>query len=141
EQLIDSVGLTRVVSHPFNTLSTGERMRCLIARALAVEPELLILDEPAAGLDLRARELVLSSIEELLATHRQTLTALIITHHLEELPKATSHVLLLNEGTVAAAGTPGQVLTTEKLSKVYACPVRVKRAGGRYYWYVDHRSA
>ena len=134
-ELIETVRLQRVQKHSFNTLSTGERMRCLVARALAVEPELLILDEPAAGLDLRARELVLSSLDTLMASQRG-LTLVMITHHLEELPRSISNVLLLKEGSVVAQGPPRKVLTGPVLSKAYECSVRVRRLNGAYHGYV-----
>jgi iron complex transport system ATP-binding protein len=95
-----------------------------------------LLDEPTAGLDLLAREQVLATVQRLVdhaADAPDAPTVLMITHHVEELPPATSHVLLLDEGRVAASGTPEQVLRAEVLSKVYRCPLEVLRRGGRYY--------
>ncbi len=135
-ELIDALGLTRVKGHAFGTLSTGERVRCLIARALVVRPKLLILDEPTAGLDLPAREMVMASIDRLLQAHAGQLALLMITHHLEELPQATSTVLLLKDGRAVAAGRPAGVLTGKRLSQAYDCAVQVRRVGGRYHWSV-----
>ena len=141
-QLLDHVGLTHVASHPYATLSSGERVRTLIARALALRPRLLLLDEPTAGLDLLAREQVLATVQRLFESPGVAgggdaggapPTVLFITHHVEELPPATSHVLLLSEGRVAAAGTPEQVLRADVLSRAYRCPLDVRRQGGRYY--------
>jgi iron complex transport system ATP-binding protein len=113
-------------------------VRTLIARALALRPRLLLLDEPTAGLDLLAREQVLATVERLMQPagseeQHTPPTVLMITHHVEELPPATSHVLLLSEGAVAASGTPEQVLRADVLSRVYRCPLEVRRQGGRFY--------
>ena len=136
-QLLAHVGLSHVASHPYSTLSSGERVRTLIARALAMRPRLLLLDEPTAGLDLLAREQVLATVQRLFepatAPEGPPPTVLLITHHVEELPPATSHVLLLSQGRVAASGTPEQVLRADVLSPVYGCPLEVRRQGGRFY--------
>ena len=132
-QVLDRVGLHRVADHRYTTLSNGERMRCLIARALAVQPTLLLLDEPTAGLDLLAREQVLAAVQGLFETDQLAPTVILITHHLEELPPVMSNVLLLDDGRVGAVGGPGQVLSAETLSKVYNCPMQISRSGGRYY--------
>ena len=132
-EVLDRVGMHHVASHRFTTLSNGERMRCLIARAMVVRPRLLMLDEPTAGLDLLAREQVLATVQALFDAPEPPPTVLFITHHLEELPPATSKVLLLADGKVAAQGAPATVLTEAALSPVYGCPMRVTREGGRYY--------
>lgn len=133
DDVLDRVGLHQVAAHRFNTLSNGERMRCLIARALVVRPSLLLLDEPTAGLDLLAREQVLATIQALFESDEPAPTVVFITHHLEELPPATSNVLLLNDGRSAAQGAPDDVLTSEVLSPVYGCPMQVTRSAGRHY--------
>jgi iron complex transport system ATP-binding protein len=136
-QMLDRVGLHPVASHRYMTLSSGERMRCLIARALVVRPQLLMLDEPTMGLDFLAREQVLAAVQNLMSGRQADRpTVLMITHHLEELPPMTSQVLLLDEGRAAARGTPEEVLRSEVLSPVYRCPMEVSRLGGRYYAHV-----
>src|SRR5579859_947202 len=87
-EVLDRVGLHHVATHRYTTLSNGERMRCLIARALVVRPRLLLLDEPTAGLDLLAREQVLATIQALFEAGDSPPTVVFITHHLEELPPA-----------------------------------------------------
>ncbi|AGA26843.1 ABC-type molybdenum transport system, ATPase component/photorepair protein PhrA [Singulisphaera acidiphila DSM 18658] len=133
ERLLGVVGLRSVMGHPYRTLSNGERIRCLIARALVRKPRLLLLDEPTAGLDLLAREQVLATIESLFRSGDERPTVVLITHHLEELPPAVSRVMVLDEGKVAAEGTPEEVLTSELLSAVYRCPLDVVQSNGRYY--------
>jgi iron complex transport system ATP-binding protein len=136
-QLLEQVGLHDVIDHPYSTLSSGERVRSLIARAIVRRPKLLILDEPTAGLDLLAREQVLATVQGLFDRAARTgetpPTVVMITHHVEELPPATSHVLLLQEGRAVAEGPPRDVLTGPTLSRVYGCPVEVTRNNGRYY--------
>ncbi|WP_254053944.1 ABC transporter ATP-binding protein [Singulisphaera sp. GP187] len=133
ERLLGVVGLRSVSRHPYQTLSNGERIRCLIARALVRKPRLLLLDEPTAGLDLLAREQVLATIESLFRAGEDPPTVVLITHHLEELPPAVSRVMVLDEGKIAAEGTPEAVLTSDLLSTVYRCPLDVVRSDGRYY--------
>jgi iron complex transport system ATP-binding protein len=126
------LGLSAVEEHPYSSLSSGERMRSLIARALVTEPGLLILDEPTSGLDPLAREQVLGTIQLLLQSGRGP-TIVLITHHIEELPPMTSQVLLLSEGKPAAIGPMEKVLKGEILSKAFGIPVKVRESGGRYY--------
>jgi iron complex transport system ATP-binding protein len=136
DELLAHVGLSHVAAHPYSTLSSGERVRALIARALARRPKLLLLDEPTAGLDLLAREQVLATVQRLFeggAGDEPPPTVLLITHHVEELPPATSQVLLLSQGRVAARGTPDDVLRSDVLSRVYGCPLDVRRQSGRFY--------
>lgn len=132
DRLLALVGLQHVASHSYSTLSSGERVRSLIARAMAQQPRLLLLDEPTNGLDLLAREQVLATVQ-MLHDQPKAPTVLMITHHVEELPPATSLVLLLSEGSAAAIGSPDQVLRPEILSKVYGVDVQVSQSGGRFY--------
>lgn len=132
-RLLGQVGLSHVADHAYSTLSSGERVRSLIARALAIKPRLLLLDEPTSGLDLLAREQVLATVESMFVSDRQPPTVVLITHHVEELPPATSNVLLLSEGRAAACGTPAEVIRSEVLSPVYRCPLEVRRNNGRFY--------
>jgi iron complex transport system ATP-binding protein len=131
DRMLDLVGLHQVAGHPYSTLSSGEKVRSLIARALVVKPKLLLLDEPTAGLDLLAREQVLATVQMMFQAESPP-TVVLITHHVEELPPATSHVLVLDNGSVAADGPPGEVLRAEILSRVYHCPLEVRHANGRY---------
>ncbi len=128
---IKQMGLLKVADHPLATLSSGERVRMWIARALVTQPALLILDEPTAGLDLVAREQVLGQIERL-HTARKPPTIVLITHHLEELPRVTSQVLLLRDGKTVAVGSPAKVLTSAVISKAYGFPLSVARRAGRF---------
>jgi iron complex transport system ATP-binding protein len=132
DRMLALVGLAHVANHPYSTLSSGEKVRSLIARALVVKPKLLLLDEPTAGLDLLAREQVLATVQMMFQGADDPPTVVLITHHVEELPPATTHVLLLDSGTVAAAGSPAEVLRADILSLVYRCPLEVHQNNGRY---------
>src|SRR5437868_10844578 len=142
DRLLAHVGLQHVADHPYSTLSSGERIRALIARALAIRPGLLLLDEPTAGLDLLAREQVLATVQRLFdsAAGARRPTTVVITHHVDELPPATSHVTLLSRGRATATGTPEQVLRSEVLSSAYEFEVQVRRSNGRYYAEVHPRA-
>jgi iron complex transport system ATP-binding protein len=137
DKLLAAVGLSNVSEHRYQTLSSGERVRALIARALIVRPKLLLLDEPTAGLDLLAREQVLATVQSLLSNHEHAPTVIMITHHVEELGPTTSNILLLSDGMIAAEGSPSRVLQAEVLSRVYRCPLRVVTEDSRYYVRVD----
>ncbi len=139
ERLLRRVGLGAVMDHPYASLSSGERMRSLIARAIVTKPGLLILDEPTSGLDVLAREKVLATIQ-LLLEGPEAPTVVLITHHIEELPPTTSQVLLLAEGRPAAVGPMDDVLRSDILSRAFGFPVEVRNSGGRYYLEV-HPSA
>jgi iron complex transport system ATP-binding protein len=132
-RLLKQVGLLERSNQTYETLSSGERVRALIARALVQKPQLLILDEPTAGLDLLAREQILATIQSLFEQPHNPPTTILITHHIEELPPATSNVLLLSEGKAAAVGAPGDVLNSQILSNLYNCPVQVRQSAGRFY--------
>jgi iron complex transport system ATP-binding protein len=141
EQALDRVGLHAVAHHRYETLSNGERMRSLIARALVLRPKLILLDEPTAGLDLLAREQVLATIQAMFDSPEIVRpTVLLITHYLEELPPATSEILLLDQGHPAAHGPPATVLRREVLSPVYGCPMEVTNQSGRYAAHVHPAS-
>lgn len=133
DRLLAQVGLSARSDHRYGTLSSGEKVRNLIARALVREPSLLLLDEPTSGLDLLAREQVLATVQALFEGNGPRPTVVFITHHVEELPPATSHVLLLDQGQIGAVGTPANVLRNEILSRVYGCPVEVRVNRGRHY--------
>ncbi|MDF0532378.1 ATP-binding cassette domain-containing protein, partial [Tsukamurella sp. 8J] len=114
------------------TLSQGERGRALIARALMAEPALLLLDEPATGLDLAARERLLSAVDNARRAHPE-LASILVTHHLEEIPTTTTHALLIRDGIITAAGTVENTLTTEHISHAFDHPITITRhSGGRW---------
>jgi iron complex transport system ATP-binding protein len=131
-RLLQQVGLSHVADQTYSTLSSGERVRSLIARALASRPKLLLFDEPTAGLDLLAREQVLATVQSLFEQPSDAPTVVMVTHHVEELPPATSQILLLNDGQPAASGSPEEVLRSEVLSQVYRCPLEVRHDAGRW---------
>jgi iron complex transport system ATP-binding protein len=115
----------------FGTLSEGERKRTQIARALMTDPELMLLDEPTAGLDLGGREDLLSRLSEL-AEDPDAPAMVLVTHHVEEIPPGFTHALLLREGTVVASGLLGETMTADNLSKTFGLPLTVQRTGDRY---------
>jgi iron complex transport system ATP-binding protein len=135
ERMLADVGLARHAHRIFSTLSTGEQRRALLARAMAGEPDILILDEPTAGLDLLARETLLATVDRLHAG-RPGMTVLTVTHHLEELLPGTSNVLLLKQGRVTASGHPEDVLQPMVLEEVFGVPVGVRHESGRWEWHV-----
>jgi iron complex transport system ATP-binding protein len=139
ERALHRVGLEAVINHVYSSLSSGEKMRSLLARAMVTKPRLLILDEPTSGLDVLAREQVLATAQNLLQSPRPP-AILLITHHIEELPPITAQVLLMKEGHPAAKGTMADVLKSDILSDAYGFPVVVRLSGGRYYLEV-HPSA
>jgi iron complex transport system ATP-binding protein len=130
-ELLARVGLRSFVQRRFGTLSEGERKRVLLARALRTDPELLLLDEPAAGLDLGAREALLRLLTRL-ATAPGASPTVLVTHHVEEIPVGTTHALLLARGRVVAAAPVEQVLTSERLSQAFGMPLVVEARAGRW---------
>ena len=135
--MLEQVALAGRKGQLYATLSTGERMRCLIARALVRKPELLLLDEPTAGLDLPAREAVLATLRALTATANPP-AVIIVTHHLEELLPDTANALVLDgHGRMVAAGHPDGVFTDATLSAAYGVSVHVTKRHGRYSAHVN----
>ena len=129
--LLDVFGVGALAERPFGTLSSGERKRVQIARALMTDPELLLLDEPAAGLDLGGREELLGALTELARDPRSPVMVL-VTHHVEEIPVGFTHALLLRAGQVAAAGPLAEVVTAERLSATFGLELEVERHGERW---------
>jgi iron complex transport system ATP-binding protein len=125
------MGLADRADAPWRVLSQGERGRALIARALMAQPRLLLLDEPAAGLDLAGREQLLASLDEL-RERQPGLATVLVTHHLEELPASTTHALLLRGGGMVASGPAAEVLTTELVTDCFGYPVTVTRHADRW---------
>jgi iron complex transport system ATP-binding protein len=131
EHLIRLLGISDLADRRFGTLSDGERKRCLIARALMSDPEILLLDEPAAGLDLGGREQLVGRLSAMAADAGAPATVL-VTHHVEEIPPGMTHALLLRGGAAISQGPVGQVLTNEALSATYGVPLDVQRRDGRW---------
>jgi iron complex transport system ATP-binding protein len=130
-ELLAVVDASHVADRRWELLSQGERQRTLIARALMADPPLLVLDEPCAGLDPLARERFLRSVNRL-ASRKEGPTSILVTHHIEEIVPAISHVLVLKEGSVLASGTKTDVLRSEILSEGFGHPVTVRIRGDRY---------
>ena len=130
-RLCEELGLERVADRPWPTLSAGERARTLVARALVNDPPLLLLDEPAAGLDLPARERLVAALDAL-TVDRPERASVLVTHHPEEIPASTTSALLLRRGRVLAAGPVEQVLRDAPLSACFELPLRVRREAGRW---------
>ncbi|MET9216036.1 MULTISPECIES: ABC transporter ATP-binding protein [unclassified Nocardia] len=131
DAIIDTLGLTGKAADIWPTLSQGERGRTLIARALISGPRVLLLDEPSTGLDLAAREQLLTTIDSLDRTHPEVASVL-VTHHLEELPSSTTHALLIADGRTVATGPAAEVITTDHVSTAFAHPIEVRYDDGRW---------
>jgi iron complex transport system ATP-binding protein len=136
DRLVDTLGLSGHRTARWPTLSQGQRGRTLIARALLPEPRLLLLDEPATGLDLPGRERLLDALDSLRRTHPRLATVL-VTHHLEELPSGTTHALLLRDGRTLAQGPAPEVLTGDRVGKCFDLPLVLERHGGRWSVRID----
>ena len=115
----------------FGELSDGEQKRVQIARAVMTDPELLLLDEPAASLDLGAREELLQLLSGY-ASAPQAPAIVMVTHHVEEIPRGFTHALLLAHGRITAAGAVSEVLTSEKLTETFGLPLLVSNDDGRF---------
>jgi iron complex transport system ATP-binding protein len=130
--LLGRMGVGDLASRTYGTLSQGEKARVQIARALMTDPELLLLDEPAAGMDLGGREDLLRRLTRF-AEDPDAPASVLVTHHVEELPPGITHVLLLRDGAIVASGLARDVLTDEHLSTTFGLPLRVERRDGRWY--------
>ena len=130
--MLESLGAEHLAERRYGTLSEGERKRVLIARSLMTDPELLLLDEPAAGLDLGGREELVGRLADL-AADPDAPAMVMVTHHVEEIPPGFSHCLMLAEGQVVAAGLLTDVLTAENLSKAFGQSIAVDVTDGRYF--------
>lgn len=126
---LERVEASHLAARPLNELSTGERRRLLIARALVTEPDALVLDEPTTGLDVVARHRFLESVDRLA---RDGTTVILVTHHVEEVIPDTRKVVLLRRGRISHQGPPETVLTSACMSELYDAPVLVRKSG-RYF--------
>lgn len=129
---LESMGAEHLADRRFGTLSEGERKRVLIARALMTDPELLLFDEPAAGLDLGGREELVERLGRL-AQDPDAPATVLITHHVEEIPEGFTHAMLLAEGKVVAQGLLDDVLTAQNLSTAFSQRIALDRIDGRFF--------
>ena len=129
--LLVEVGVSHLTDRTFGTLSEGERKRVQIARALMADPELLLLDEPAAGLDLGGREDLVSTLS-VLANDPGSPATVLVSHHVEEIPPGFTHALLLRGGAVVAAGPVDEAVTEQNLSVTFGMPLVLRHEAGRF---------
>lgn len=129
--LLDRMGVAALASRPFGALSSGERQRVLLARSLWGDPGIVLYDEPTAGLDLGAREDLISRLADL-AADPTTPPLILVTHHVEEIPPSFTHCLLVGDGRIAAQGPLASVLTAPALSKVFGVSLALDHHDGRY---------
>lgn len=129
--LLDLFAIEHLADRTYGTLSSGERKRVEVARALMTDPELLLLDEPSAGLDLGGREELLAALSEIARDPRSPAQVL-VTHHVEEIPEGFTHLLLLKDARVFAAGPIDEVLTSANLSATFGLPIDVVKSGNRW---------
>lgn len=130
-EMLHLVGCAALGDRRFELLSSGEKQRVQIARCLMLDPALLLLDEPAAGLDLGAREQLAALLARLNADPRLSATV-VVTHHVEEIASGTTHALVLRSGRVLAAGPVAETVTGAILTEAFGLPLRVERVGDRF---------
>jgi iron complex transport system ATP-binding protein len=130
-ELLAQLGIDRLANRTFGTLSEGERKRVQIARALMTDPELLLLDEPAAGLDLAGRESLVTTLGEL-AQDQYAPATVLVTHHVEEIPNGITHAMLLKAGEIMAVGPLRDTLTADNLTKTFEVDLSLVEADGRW---------
>ena len=129
--LLDALGCAHLIRRRFATLSEGERKRVQIARAMMPDPEMLLLDEPAAGLDLGGREDLLRRLSTLAMNPKAPMMVL-VTHHVEEVPDGFTHAMLLRRGAVLTAGPIDEVFTARNLSRCFGLPLEIERHQNRW---------
>ena len=130
-ELLDALGCAHLIRRRFATLSEGERKRVQIARAMMPDPEILLLDEPAAGLDLGGREDLLRRLGTLAHDPKAPMMVL-VTHHVEEVPDGFTHAMLLRRGSVLVAGPIDEVFTARNLSRCFGVPLEIERHQNRW---------
>lgn len=131
DALLEQLHIEHLADRTFGTLSEGERKRVQIARALMTDPELLLLDEPAAGLDIAGRESLVATLNELTTDDYAPATVL-VTHHVEEIPVGITHALLLKDGGIVAAGPIEDTLTDANISTTFDIDLELTRSAGRW---------
>jgi iron complex transport system ATP-binding protein len=131
DELLAQLRIEALANRTFGTLSEGERKRVQIARALMTDPELLLLDEPAAGLDLAGRETLVNTLAEL-AQDDYAPASILVTHHVEEIPSGITHAMLLKAGKIVAAGPLRETLTAENLTKTFDVELSLAENDGRW---------
>ncbi len=129
--LLTEVGAIHLAERTFGTLSEGERKRVQIARSLMADPEMLLLDEPAAGLDLGGREDLVSTLS-VIALDPDSPATVLVSHHVEEIPPGFTHAMLLRSGRIVAAGPLERVVTAERLSETFGMPMLLTQEDGRF---------
>jgi len=130
--LLTTFGVREMADRRYYTLSDGEKKRVQIARALMADPELLLLDEPTAGLDLGGREDLLRRFAAF-STDPMAPASIVVTHHIEEIPVGTTHALILKDGAIAVSGPISDVITTEHMSAVFGINILVTAENGRFF--------
>ena len=130
-ELLDRTGCAPLANRAFGTLSSGERQRVQLARALMGDPAILLLDEPTAALDLAGREELLATLDGL-AADPTTPPMVLVTHHVEEIPARFTHVLMLRAGRIHAAGPLHDTLDADRLSSCFGIPVALRHEAGRW---------
>ena len=128
---MEILGINHLAKQRFGTLSSGEKQRALLARSLMSDPKLLLLDEPASGLDLPSREELMQSLSSLVSESFSP-PVVMVTHHVEEIPKGFSHILFLKEGSTMASGTINEKLNPENLSKCFGIDLEIREFNGRW---------
>jgi iron complex transport system ATP-binding protein len=131
DELLAQLRIDGLANRTFGTLSEGERKRVQIARALMTDPELLLLDEPAAGLDLAGRETLVNTLAEL-AQDDYAPASILVTHHVEEIPSGITHAMLLKGGKIVAAGPLRDTLTAGNLTKTFDVELSLVENDGRW---------
>ena len=132
QDLLEALGVGELAQRPFGTLSEGEKQRVAIARALMADPEVLILDEPTAGLDLGAREMLVVALGEIMSGPDSP-AILLITHEIEEIAPGFTHAALMKDGGMVTAGPIEEVLTAQNLTETFGLPLDVGRSDNRWW--------
>jgi len=133
---LERVGVAQLGAQSFGTLSSGERQRVLIARAMMTDPDVLILDEPTAALDLGGREEFVATLDRLSADDSE-LPIVLITHHVDEIPSSFTHGLLIADGEIRVRGQLDEVLTSANLSETFGLKLNLERRRGRWAAWAD----